>query len=502
MQMIDLYYLSPLLTVVIGAIVLMLMSPLKGLSIRGFAKVALLFLVIAFALQVSSLGEYYSHQIAVEYIGNMLIADSFSALFNTILILGAIGTILVGLHYFEVHDFFKAEVFSVLLFSLFGMMLLVSANELITAFVALEIASISLYIMIGFDRKSNKRVEGIFKYLVLGSFASAIYLFGVAFVYAQTSTTSLIAIYDYVLTHLNQDISLLIIGATLMLLTFLFKMAAFPFHGWAIDVYDAAPYPITGYMASTFKLAIFAIVFRIYLVDLGLIIDIWDQFFYVIIIFTLIAGTLLAVVQTSIKRMLAASSIVHTGYILIAFVSTGVLEDVQMGASIIFYLIAYFLSAIGAFGLVSYLSSNEKLRVQYDDFKGFASERPYMAVMMTIFLLSLAGIPSTIGFIGKFYVFIGAIEAQHTILAILGIIATVVSIYYYFRIIANIYFYPSSAMKNIPTLHGVSPYVIGIISLVIMWGGISGVDLQLLPSVDTLIKITEISYESLFIPFQ
>jgi NADH-quinone oxidoreductase subunit N len=159
MSLIDLYYVSPILVVLIGAIVLMLMSPLANLSIRDYAKVSLAFLLLAFLLQASTLGDFYSHHIATEYIGKMLIADSFSGLFNTILILGAIGTVLVGLHYFEVHDYFKSEIFAILLFSLFGMMFLVSANELITAFVGLEIASIAIYIMIGFDRKSNKRLK-------------------------------------------------------------------------------------------------------------------------------------------------------------------------------------------------------------------------------------------------------------------------------------------------------------------------------------------------------
>lgn len=196
--------------------------------------------------------------------------------------------------------------------------------------------------------------------------------------------------------------------------------------------------------------------------------------------------------------MLAASSMVHTGYLLIAFISIGVIGK-SAASSIIFYLVAYFLSAIGAFGLLSYISSDDEVRISYDDFRGFAHIRPYMAAMMSVFMLSLAGIPSTIGFIGKFYIFTGAIESGYPLLAVLGILATFISIYYYFRLIAIMYFYPSAKMKDIPPLKGMAPYLIGGISLAIVWGGVGNIVISYFPGVDFLIDFAKLSYESLFI---
>jgi NADH-quinone oxidoreductase subunit N len=196
--------------------------------------------------------------------------------------------------------------------------------------------------------------------------------------------------------------------------------------------------------------------------------------------------------------MLAASSMVHTGYLLIAFLSISVIGK-NASSAIIFYLVAYFLSAIGAFGLLSYISSDDKVRVTYEDFRGFAHVRPYMAAMMSVFMLSLAGIPSTIGFIGKFYIFSGAIEAGYPILAILGILATFVSIYYYFRLIAIMYFYPSAKMQDVPPLKGMAPFLIGGITIAVIWGGVGNTLISYFPGVDFLIETAKLAYDSLFI---
>ncbi len=499
--MIDFIYVLPLFFVGLGAISLMIVSTFKSVTIRKGSITTLVFLSMAFISNLYNLNtgdEVYSHYPFIDIFNKMIIVDTYASYFSTILILGAILTILIGIHYFEKHKEFTVEFFSLFLFSVFGMMLLVHANELISAFVALEIASISLYVMIGFEKVISKRIEASYRYLVLGSLAGVFFLLGTSFVYGATGTTTIGTIGDMSLNTFATNMNLLIIGGTMILITFLFKIAAFPFQNWAIDVYSGAPLPVTAYMAATFKAAIFGFVLRLFIVDFDLIRDFWDDALVYVIILTLAYGSFLAIIQKSLKRMLVASSIVHTGYLLIAFTSISALGE-SGASSIIFYLVAYFLSAVGAFGLIAYISSDDHLRITYDDFRGFAKIRPYMAAMLSIFMLSLAGIPSTIGFIGKFYIFTGAIEAGNTILAVVGIIATFISVYYYFKLIAIMYFYRSAEMTNVPPLKGVAPVVIAFIALAIIWGGVGNTLVAYFPGVDLLIDMAKLSYESLFV---
>ena len=391
----EIIYLMPLLLVVAGGLIIMLLSAKDQLPIRQYIYIAVGFLVVAELFQVINVGELYSVELYPKLFNGMLVADSYSSYFNAILIMGAILTLLMAEHYFEMHRYFRGEFFAIMIFSIFGMMLLVHATELVTAFIALEIASICVYIMTGYHKVNEKRIEASYKYLVLGSIAGAFFLLGTALIYAGTETTYLGEIDAYVTAYLSQGLPLVYIGGTMILITFLFKIAAFPFQSWALDVYDGAPLPVTGFMAATFKIAIFGFILRLMLVDFDVIKDIWDTLLIVVIVFTLAYGSFMAVIQKSIKRMLAASSIVHTGYLLIAFISTGVIGK-DAAASIIFYQVAYFLSAAGAFGLISYITSDDKLRITYDDFKGFAIVHPNMAAAMSVFMLSLAWIPSTI----------------------------------------------------------------------------------------------------------
>ncbi len=497
----DFIYILPLFFVGVGAIALMILSTFKTITIKQGAIATMLFLLFAFfanGYNLNSGDDVYSAYPFVDTFSAMLIVDTFSGYFSTVLILGAILTILIGLHYFERHKEFTTEFFSLFLFSVFGMMLLVHSNELITAFVSLEIASLSLYVMIGFEKVIDKRVEASYRYLVLGSLAGVFFLLGSSFVYAATQTTTIGIIGNMAINTVDTNTPLLIIGGTMIFITFLFKIAAFPFQNWALDVYDGAPLPVTAYMAATFKAAIFGFILRLVIVDFDLIRDFWDDALVYVIILTLAYGSFLAIIQKSLKRMLVASSIVHTGYLLIAFTSISILGE-SAASSIIFYLVAYFLSALGAFGLIAYISSDDQLRITYDDFRGFAKIRPYMAAMLSIFMLSLAGIPSTIGFIGKFYIFTGAIESDNTILAVVGIIATFISVYYYFKLIAVMYFYRSAEMTNVPPLKGVAPLVIGVIALAIVWGGVGNTLIVYFPGVDFLIDMAKLSYESLFI---
>lgn len=500
-------YLIPAISVLIGALTLMFMSMYEKYTIKTFITVSCIFLFIALGFSSLNFTESYSIQPYNDLINNVLVFDTFSNFFNILLILGTILTLLIGEHYFEHRSYFKGEFFSILLFALFGMMLLAHTNELITAYIALEIASFSIYIMVGYNTENSKRVEAIFKYLVLGSFIGAFYLLGVVLVYGATATTNLSELGIFVANNSGDDMILVYIGLTLILFTFLFKIAAFPFQSWVLDVYRGSPMVITAYMASTFKIAIFSFFMRAFLQDLAPIIDFWDTIISVIIVLTLVFGTYLAVAQNIVKRMLAASSIVHTGYLLLAFIALsykdGEILNIDSAYATMFYLIAYLLSALGAFGLASHIISETNVRVTYDDFKGLAHERPFLAAMMTIFLFSLAGIPSTIGFIGKFYVFTEAINAGYILLTVLAIIATIVSVYYYFKLIAMMYFFPAPLSCNIEGFNDkrVSTYAIAFVAILTILGGVGSAIVFFIPilNIDAIIALSQTAVQSLFI---
>lgn len=500
-------YLIPTLLVLFGAIALLFMSMYEKISVKSHIFVSSLFLVIALVFALVNANTLYSVQPYDSFLNNVLTFDTFSNFFNILLILGTLLTILIGEHYLQHRSYFKGEFFSILLFALFGMMVLAQANELITAFIALEIASFSVYIMVGYNSDDSKRVEAIFKYLVLGAFIGAFFLLGLVLVFGTVASTNLADIYSYIQASNGSNLQLLYVGLTLILFTFLFKIAAFPFQSWVLDIYRGAPMIITAYMASTFKIAIFSFFMRLILDYIAPIIDFWDTILQVVIILTLLFGTWLAITQDIVKRMLAASSIVHTGYLLLAFISLSYANNsilnIEAAYSIMFYLIAYLVSALGAFGLASHIISETNIKVTFDDFKGLAKQRPFLAAMMTIFMLSLAGIPGTIGFIGKVYVFTEALKAGYVALAIFAIFATIVSMYYYLRLIAVMYFYPpkEECISQDFNDSRVSTYAILFVAILTVVGGIGSAVVFFIPAlnIDTLINFAQLAVKSLFL---
>jgi len=449
-------------------------------------------ILIAITFQIPYLGQLFAIEIQPELFNHMLRFDSFASLFNMIFLVGAFLMISTGRAFMQATKFFIPETFSLILFALFSMMVLSMSNELLTAFIALESASVAVYILVGLNRYNIKASEALFKYLLLGSFSGAFFLLGIAFVYAEVGSTHLGDIKTYIALHEQYD--LLIIGGILMMITVMFKISAVPFQAWTLDVYDGASLPITAFMAGTFKIAIFSIALRIFLVDYHGLSHIFEPLLVLGAVVTIIGGSLLTLAQQNIKRMLAASSIVHSGYLMIALASSGT-DNVSAAPAIIFYLVAYFLSAIGAFGILSYLRQWDTDRTTYDDFKGFAHQNPLLAAMMTVFMLSFAGFPSTIGFLGKFYIFTSAIESGLTWLAVLGVLAAFVSIYYYFKVIAMMYFYPPVKQYNLA--FSFTPVVIGIVALAVLWGGIGTGLITYLPGANVIIETAQDSILSL-----
>ncbi len=491
----DILLALPMAIIVLGAFVLMILGQSKKLPLEKLSHVSLLFLLLSLLIQLFTINSYAPHFLFAEIFKESFIVDKFAAIFDIMFTVGAGLTLLINNDYFKSRNYFSGEYFALLLFSVFGMMMLSHAHELISIFIALEIASLSVYTLVGYHKDNHLSSEAMMKYMILGALTGAFFLLGIALIYALVGSTSLTDIAQYVEAHNIQELSLVLVGGSFIMVSILFKIGAVPFHAWIIDVYHGAPYPITMFIASTFKIAIFAIALRLYLVDFASVNSFWNEMLQAITIITLFGGSWLALSQKQVKRMLAASSIVHSGYLLIGISSIGFGSDLA-AAAVMFYLIAYFLSAAGAFGILSFIASRSSKQMTYDDFKGFAQRRPYMALMMTIFMLSLAGFPSTIGFLGKFYIFTSAIESGQILLAGLGIFTAFVSVYYYFKLVAMMYFYPSTTPQKVFPLN-VSTVIIAMMALIIVWGGIGTSLVPYIPGADGFINIAVDAIKSL-----
>jgi len=491
----DFYLVLPMSIIIVTALILMLLSHYKSIALKKLNLFVVFFLVISLAIVILQFGTIPRGYLFEDIIGRIFIIDDFALLFDGMFITGTILTLLINTDYFQSRDYFNGEYFALLLFSLAGMILLSHSHELITAFIALEIASLSIYALVGYHKSNHISSEAMMKYLVLGSFTSAMFILGTALIYGQVASTTLTDIAQYTNNHGIEDLTLLLVGASLIMVTILFKIGTVPFHSWVLDVYHGSPFPVTMFMASTFKIAIFAIALRLYLVDFASLHGFWTPLLQGVTILTLIGGSWLAITQTSIKRVLAGSSIVHSGYMLIALTSIGLGSNIAGGA-VMFYLMAYFLSSVGAFGILSYISVDGKKQLTYNDFKGFSEQRPYLALMMSVFMLSLAGFPSTIGFMGKFYIFTSAVESEQFLLAGIGILMAFISVYYYFKLIAMMYFYPSDEPRQ-KLKYTFSSALIILMAVLIIWGGIGTSLISFMPSADGLIDIAEHTIETL-----
>ncbi len=433
----DLMLLLPLIIVGAGAIVLMLASAYKTVTHEIAAYGSALIFAVAFLVQLTFCFQGNAVLFSETFNG-ILVANSFSKGAGLIILACGLFTVLSSQTYFKLNKFCSTEYYSLTVFAASGMLLLTMAQELISVFVALEIMSLAIYILVGYDRTNVISAEAVLKYLMLGAFAGAFFTMGSAFVYGGTGSTQFAKIGQYVAANGFLQSPALIGGAFFILVAFLFKVAVFPFHAWVVDVYDGASVPITGYMATGLKTAAFAVFANFLVLDQQLHAG-WITFLFYISVLTMFAGNLIAIGQQSLKRMLAASGIVHSGYLLIALVAVSTQEF--SGSVIAYYLAAYAAGTLGIFCALSYLGGEGEKRSTFDDFKGLAKVRPYSAAAISVFLLSMAGIPPTAGFMGKFYIITSAINAGQVTLAVLGIISSVISMWYYLRLIINMYFH-------------------------------------------------------------
>ena len=372
-------------------------------------------------------------------------SDFFSFFFRLLVGLVAVLVVLAADSYLERENLPFAEFYALLLFATAGMGVLASARELLTAFIGLELSSISSYILAGFRRDSTKSSEASLKYFLLGSFATAFFLYGIALVYGATGTTNLSRMDDA-----DPGSSLLKLGLSLILIGIGFKVAAAPFQIWTPDVYEGAPTPVTALFSAGPKAAAFALLLRIF-ASVPAATHFWFWAFWVLAALTMFAGNLGALLQTNVKRLLAYSSIAHAGYILVAFAAvTFMANDLNGGATpayaaVLFYLLSYALVKIGAFTIVSEIGGWGEKNLTLDDYAGLAQRQPVAAAALSLYLLSLLGLPVTAGFFGKFYIFKAAVNSHLIWLAVLMAINSIIGAYYYLRVIVVMYMREGSA---------------------------------------------------------
>ena len=393
-------------------------SPKKPLGV--IAIIGILAGLAATAYQTGFYGNAFYNTIRV---------DTFSVFFHVVMLLIALAVTLTSFEYLDVQRIRSGEYYGLILFGSVGMMLMSSAVELVLIFIALEISSISTYILAGMRRRAAESAEASLKYFLLGSFATAFFLYGVALVFGATHTTNVYGIAKYLQ---GQPSTLAYLAVGLMFVGLAFKVGSAPFHVWTPDVYEGSPAPVVALMSTGPKAAAFAVLLRV-LFATGA--PGWFWMVWVSAVLSMTLGNFGALVQQNVKRLLAYSSIAHAGYILVAFASSQ-----QVGVSaVIFYLASYAAMNVGAFAVVSHFASAGEKYVTLDDYAGLGRRSPILAAILTMFLLSLIGIPVTGGFFAKFYVFQAALKSNLVGLTIIGVMNSAIAAYYYLRVIVYMY---------------------------------------------------------------
>jgi len=363
-------------------------------------------------------------------------ADNFALFINIVLCIVGVLTMLFSHETVERDEIPAGEYYALTLFALCGMMMMAAATDLLVIFVALEILSLSVYVLTGIRRRSAAGAEAGFKYFLLGAFSSAFFLYGVAFAFLVSGSTRLEEI-SVALSSQGGGAPppLVLLAVGLLAVGFCFKISAVPFHMWTPDAYEGAPTIVTAFMSTGVKAAAFAAFVRVFLSPLEPLQAHWIPLLSAIAVVTMILGTVVGVVQTNIKRMLAYSSIAHAGYLMLGIIAA---NDTGK-AAVLFYLLTYAVSNLGALGIVALLGSAQHQHDQLRDFAGLWKSRPGLASLMTIFLLSLGGFPPMAGFIGKWYIFSAVVQEGHYALAIIGVLTSVVSVFFYLRIVVMMY---------------------------------------------------------------
>jgi NADH-quinone oxidoreductase subunit N len=429
-QLANLYRVAPEIILCFTGILIMLVDPFLPV---GRKRISAWLAVIGGVGALASLRLVALHP--GDAYGGLMHADDFSLFIHAIVLVVAILATLGSIQYLDNEHIQRGEFYSLLLFAAAGMGILGGAGELITAFLGLEMSSISSYVLAGFRRNALKSNESSLKYFVLGSFATAFFLYGIAMVYGATGTTRFSAVQAALSSSTPGP--LLALGLAMIFVGLGFKVVAAPFQIYAPDVYEGAPTPVTAVLASGPKAATFALMLRIFYTAFGPASHLWFWAIWIAAALSMCVGNLAALNQTNVKRMLAYSSIAHAGYILVAFVAS---SDVGV-AAVLFYLAAYALMKLGAFLVIAQVGGPGEKRLDIKDYAGLGTQQPVLAACFSVFLFSLLGLPATGGFLGKFYAFQAALDSRVVWLVVLAALNSVVGSYYYLRVIIAMYFW-------------------------------------------------------------
>jgi NADH-quinone oxidoreductase subunit N len=392
----------------------------------------------------------------------MFLADGYTTFFRALFLIAAALTVLISLRYLDDEDAQQGEYYALLLFATVGMMCMAGGGDLITIYLGLELMSLSTYVLAGFIRRDVASTEAAIKYFLMGAFTSGILLYGLALFYGLTKSTNL-AVVAQSLAALSMDNPALILATILVVTGFGFKVAAVPFHMWAPDAYEGAPTSITAYMSSAVKAAAFAGLARVFIGALFPAVPHWETLWWILAALTMILGNVVAIAQTSLKRMLAYSSIAHAGYVLIGIVAASKLKALGL-SSALFYVFVYTFTTMGTFSMIILLTHRGFRGDHISDFTGLGRTHPLLALLYVVFFLSLAGIPPTAGFVGKLVVFRAAIEAGYIVLAVIGVATSAIAAYYYFMVIKTMFMDESTAPA--PELSTSRPLAVGLFVMV------------------------------------
>jgi NADH-quinone oxidoreductase subunit N len=444
----DLFAILPELLVVFAACAVLALDPITPSSKKdGLAWLSLGTMAVCMGLTAARFGS------PTTAFGGLVVIDNYSCFWKLLLYFVTGLTILLSFPYLKEERIYLGEYYGFILLALSGMMVMVSGADLLTIYLGTELMSLSLYVMAGLKRAEPKSLEASAKYFVLGAFSSGILLYGISLLYGSAGSTQLPAIAAAIAGR-SLDDPLLLFATILIAVGFSFKLAVVPFHMWTPDVYQGAPTSVTAFMAVASKAASFGAFMRVFVEGLGGVRANWSLMFLLLCVITLILGNIVALVQTNVKRMLAYSSIAHAGYALIGVVAAGRLAPAEASSavsSVMLYIALYAFMTFGAFTIIAMLRKGGLEGDEIEDFSGLAKRHPFAALLMMVFMVSLAGIPPTAGFIGKFYVFMSAVQAGLTWLAVLALAFAAISAFFYLRLVMVMY------MREPETVTALSP---------------------------------------------
>lgn len=433
----DLFTFLPGILTAVGGLLVMMMAAFKA-SVRTSFFVTLLILAAAFGVALPEIFSSMSSSF-----GGMVLYGGIASFGTAVILFASFFSVMMTDDFLKDSGYLTSELYAMILFATTGMISLATANHLVVLFVGLETMSVCLYVLAGFFKNDKKGAEAALKYFLLGAFSTGFLLYGIALLYGATGSMYL----DEIASS-AQATTLYLAGSALLLTGFFFKVSAVPFHMWTPDVYQGTPTTLTGYMSTASKTAAFIsliiVVMRIFGGEGE--IDQSREVLQIIAILTMVIGNLVALTQTNVKRMLAYSSIAHAGYLLVGLAS----GSDQGITAMLYYLFAYSLMNVGAFGVIAYFERNKGLDfTEVENYAGLGARQPMMAALLSVFLFSLAGIPPFAGFLGKYYIFAAAVRADMILLAVLGVLASAASVYYYLRVMVFMYFRESHVQPDI-----------------------------------------------------